>query len=215
MMPVRPIRAIQIQAGATLRELLNPWNSTDNALTLLAIRFPDHTLEACLVKTATLNALYNTNVFAVWRMGEHVHRVLNEPGRSNGPDLVDRMAQMDANRAHRSFASKYAHFFIDPEAFPILDQYVVKMLAWHLGHRRVWPESYVEFHDWFNQLRPFCEGNPSTKEIDQYLWMAGMKREFDRSGRKYLSASVGDLFERTDTEASVALACLDSTADKD
>lgn len=207
-----PLRRQQVEAGAALRRLLNPWNSTDHALQLLAERFPEPSLEACLIKTATLNALYNTNAYAVWRMGEHVHRVLKKTSHPTGPELVDVIARLDSKRAHRSFASKFAHFFIDAEAFPILDQYVVKMLTWHLGNSRAWPKDYVEFHGWFQQLRVLCDEPFPNKDLDQYLWIAGMYREFQRSGRKYLSEVVSSLFEQENPVTAQLLANLDPSS---
>jgi len=38
-----------------------------------------------------------------------------------------------STKRHHSFVSKFAHFFIDPERFPIMDSYPVSLLKVHLG----------------------------------------------------------------------------------
>ena len=40
-------------------------------------------------------------------------------------------------RKHLSFASKFAHFFIDMERFPIYDFFSLKMVAYHLGRQEL------------------------------------------------------------------------------
>ncbi|CAN1489281.1 hypothetical protein MCEMSE15_00144 [Fimbriimonadaceae bacterium] len=195
-----------IEAGKMLHAMVPSWETTDKALDAVAKSFPDDDLASCLVKVVTVNSLYNTNVYAVWRMAEHVQQVLADPARPTGPKLVDCIAAL-GNRNHRSFASKYTHFFID-SAFPILDQYVLKMLAYHLGQRQVWPQDYVQFYGWFEKLRSHCDGQFNTKDIDQYLWMAGMYREFRRVGPGLLSKDVGTLFASQDPQIQKTLAQL-------
>ena len=195
-----------IEASRMLHAMVPSWETTDRALDAVAKSFPKDDLASCLVKVVTVNSLYNTNVYAVWRMAEHVQQVLADPGRPTGPKLVDCIAALE-NRNHRSFASKYTHFFLDPE-YPILDQYVLKMLAYHLGHRQVSPKDYVEFHGWFKKLSSLCDGQYSTKDIDQYLWMAGMYREFKRVGPGMLSKDVGTLFTSQDPQIQNAIAQL-------
>lgn len=195
-----------IEAGQRLHAMVPSWGTTDEALNAVAKNFPEHDLSSCLVKVVTVNSLYSTNVYAVWRMAEHVQQVLMDPQRPSGPELVDCIAAL-GNRNHRSFASKYTHFFID-SGFPILDQYVLKMLAYHLGQRQVWPKDYVQFYGWFEKLRSHCDGQFSTKDIDQYLWMAGMYREFRRVGPGLLSKDVGTLFASQDPQIQKTLAQL-------
>lgn len=195
-----------IEAGQRLHTMVPSWGTTDEALNAVAKNFPERDLSSCLVKVVTVNSLYSTNVYAVWRMAEHVQQVLMDPQRPSGPELVDCIAAL-GNRNHRSFASKYTHFFID-SGFPILDQYVLKMLAYHLGQRQVWPKDYVQFHGWFEELRSLCDGQFNTKDIDQYLWMAGMYREFRRVGPGLLSKDVGTLFASQDPQIQKTLAQL-------
>lgn len=195
-----------IEAGKLLHAMVPSWETTDKALNAVHENFPKDDLASCLVKVVTVNSLYSTNVYAVWRMAEHVQQILADPHRPTGPELVDRIAAL-GKRNHRSFASKYTHFFIDPQ-YPILDQYVLKMLAYHLGQRQVWPKDYVQFHGWFEKLRSLCDGQFSTKDIDQYLWMAGMYREFRRVGPGLLSKDVGTLFASQDPQIQKTLAQL-------
>jgi hypothetical protein len=48
------------------------------------------------------------------------------------PKSQERQRQMN----HLSFASKFAHFFVDTELFPIYDSFAAKMLIHHLGSAR-------------------------------------------------------------------------------
>lgn len=78
-------------------------------------------------------------------------------------------------------------------------------MAVHFQRRKIWPVSYVEFHGWSAELRDVSEGSPSFKELDQYLWIAGMYREFRLTGGRYLSRDAKTLFMRTEPELLEAL----------
>jgi len=51
------------------------------------------------------------------------------------------------------FASKFAHFFIDPDQFPIYDSYAVKMLTYHLNGKGREGLSYEQFAAGFSALK--------------------------------------------------------------
>src|SRR5207244_7691793 len=58
------------------------------------------------------------------------------------------------------FASKFAHFFIDPETFPIYDQYACMMVNFHLGKSDKGlstREKYTDFHKNFFQFKRYLE----------------------------------------------------------
>ena len=77
-----------------------------------------------LLKASVLNQLYATNVFAIFDMAGHICEVIGAYQGPAGPPLVEKIALMrfgDKERRFVSFASKYAHFFIDPSTFPIVD----------------------------------------------------------------------------------------------
>lgn len=90
------------------------------------------------------------------RMAEHVRGVMAECGAApKGADFVERLANLPTigeGRARRgrhvSFASKFAHVFIDANRFPLIDPYALAALAKHLGKANVLRDtahSYVAY----------------------------------------------------------------------
>jgi hypothetical protein len=132
-----------------------------------------------LLKVAALNQLYGTNVYAVGRMAEYVVLLMREGPPAAELEIVDRIAELPKtteqkrDRLHLSFASKLAHFFIDPERFPIYDQYAARALAFHTGKRVIKERGmrYADYCEPFEKLRSAVGVKP--RELDQYLWLRG------------------------------------------
>ncbi|TAK57524.1 MAG: hypothetical protein EPO22_12095 [Dehalococcoidia bacterium] len=126
-----PLKPAQIAAATRLHVELPSWKTTDAALDLLAVQLPGFDKESCLLKAAAINQLYGTNVYALSRVARHVFDVMKEPAL----DLVERLALV-ANgpkpRRHLSFASKFAHFYVNKDAYAIFDSYAVRALRHHL-----------------------------------------------------------------------------------
>ena len=123
-----PLSMSQIEAANRLHSKLLQWQITDRALHALHVNLPGFDIEATLLKVAAVNQLYGTNVYAVMRMAQHITKVMLTAGNMEDTDLVEKLASLPG-RQHLSFASKFAHFFIDMERFPIYDSYAVKMVA--------------------------------------------------------------------------------------
>jgi len=172
-----------IVAAGNMREGMPGWKTSDKALELLSERFPDFDEASILLKTVAINALYSTNVYATTRMAEHIKKVLGGvEGTLEGPQLVEEIARLPItdtqkrNRRHYSFASKFAHFFIDPEEFPIKDGYAIEMLKYHLGKENFKlddSKQYVAYVENYAQLKKDLGYGVSNKELDIYLWIAG------------------------------------------
>ena len=100
-------------------------------------------------------------------------------------DFVKKLATLpNIKRKHISFASKFAHFFIDEERFPIYDSYAVKMVAYHLGEQglvRDTDNPYKAFVANFHQLKQVAGLECTTRELDHYLWLAGMFRKWQKN----------------------------------
>src|SRR5690349_6766320 len=129
---VVPLSMSQIDAANRLHRQLSQWQVTDDALRALKDRFPGFAIDATLLKVVAVNQLYGTNVYAVVRMAQHIAEVMLEASHMDDAGLVEELAALSGMK-HTSFASKFAHFFIDVERFPIYDSYAVKMVAYHLG----------------------------------------------------------------------------------
>lgn len=131
-----------------------------------------------------------TQIFALVAMASHIEDVLgNVQLEKAGPELVDKIADFKHKNKERecvSFASKFAHFFIDPDRFPMKDSYSTKMVEFHLGtqdcvqtEKQVLDESYAAFVRNIERLKE-REGldSVSYRRLDRYLWFAGKYRFF-------------------------------------
>src|SRR6266478_4868748 len=130
-----PLSTSQIEAANELHKQLSGWQTTDGALHALHIRFPGFDDEAALLKVAAVNQLYGTNVFAVGRMAEHIRvDVMSKEGKIADVDFVEELATLpEMKYKHISFASKFAHFFVNAQRFPIYDSVAISMIEFHLG----------------------------------------------------------------------------------
>src|SRR6266849_11219323 len=109
-----PLSTAQIEAANRLHGKLLQWQVTDRALHTLQENLPGFDIEATLLKVVAVNQLYGTNVYAVVRMAQHVVDVMLDLKNIEDVELVEVLATL-TGRKHLSFASKFAHFFIDME----------------------------------------------------------------------------------------------------
>jgi hypothetical protein len=126
-----PLLVSQIEAANKLHQQLLQWQITARTLYTLRIHFPSFDTEATLLKVVAINQLYGTNIYAVIRMAQHITEIMHIADKLEASELVEQLASL-SDRKHRSFASKFAHFFIDMERFPIYDSFAVKTVAHHL-----------------------------------------------------------------------------------
>ena len=86
-------------------------------------------------------------------------------------------------RRNYSFASKFAHFFIDAERFPVMDSFAVAMLKFHLGTQGYRTDDGRPYFTFLKNLSTLRErdglGNVANRSLDHYLWLAGEYRAFD------------------------------------
>lgn len=161
---------------------------------------PNNTnLDDVLLKVATLNTFYSTNIYNVFAVARHIVN-LNIDGRLG---QGDESLVMDIASGHGvinkrsgkeieffSFATKYCSHH-RPEVYPIYDRYVEEFLV-YLGNT----DGFASFHrealrdisvfkqillklQKFYQLESF-----NLKEIDQYLWQYGKEKFPNTYGRK-------------------------------
>ena len=205
-----PLSIAQIEAANRLHGKLLQWQVTDRALHILQENLPEFDIEATLLKVAAINQLYGTNVYAVVRMARHVTEVMRDVSGTEDADLVEQLASL-AGRKHRSFASKFAHFFIDMERFPIFDSYAAKMVAYHLGsHGQVRDSThpYKAFVENIHRLKRFAGLSYTTRELDRYLWLAGLYQGWCRNADSQINAEVAEMFKAPSSEIAAELAIL-------
>lgn len=143
-----PLTAAQIEAANTLYGRSRTWRFVDGTFAELRRRLPGFSLEAVLINAMAINQTYSTNVFALPAAALHIAGVLARTDvAAASPGLVEALAAVPTTgkqRRFRSFASKFAHVFIDPERFPIMDSVATETIRWHLGGAAA-PADYVAF----------------------------------------------------------------------
>lgn len=170
-------------------------NSQDSALHKLFHRTYPHNndLDEVLVKVATLNDFYSTNIFNIFAVAKHILSIPRIDSRIQSGDesLVGAIAQITINGKAKylySFATKFCAHHNDKD-FAIYDSYVEKML-WHFQTRDRFGDfvrddlrDYVAFKKALNDFHTFYALKCNLKQLDRYLWLAG-KTHFARYGKR-------------------------------
>ncbi|MFM9995533.1 MAG: hypothetical protein ACKVU4_06985 [Phycisphaerales bacterium] len=196
-MPVPiPVPDGAIERAETLYRRLESWRRTDEALGALRA-VSGFSPAVTLLKVAAVNALYYTNVYAIVRVAEHFASVLTA-GPLGDLALVERLAAVPRGGAEKravrrlSLASKFAHFFVDEEVFPIYDQYAVRMVAKHTGVSVLSLDGrYAAFAEAFGALARDAGLMGQRRRLDRYLWVQGQYEEWREKG----TTSSRDLIE--------------------
>lgn len=202
----------QFDSARDLYNKMDDWKCKDRILNGLREAEPDFAnFRETLQKVLAINEFYNAGgsnllamaIFIATRGSEIMelyHQRKSQDTRNAHIEVVRRIALREIKLGNTKkdgcpvFASKFAHFFIDPEAFPILDDKAEKMVLIHLGDCRLYPESqkeedridytmgkrYEQFYDNLLRLKKMIlnshNSEPCNKELDQYLWLAGNYR---------------------------------------
>lgn len=171
---------------------LEKWNSApdyyepDRVLTeLFTQTYPNNTsVDDIIIKTAALNTIYNTHIYSVYKVAEHIRSLDIDRRIITGDDtLVNEIMSVsygDGRKIdHYSFATKYCSFH-NPDAFPIYDSYVGKILQYYRDNegfslfRNIDLKDYPTFKRVISEFRHhFGLEKYTTKELDQYLWQFG------------------------------------------
>lgn len=152
--------------------------------------YPNNTdINDILIKAASLNDFYSTNIFSIFAVAKHIHSLnIDERLREGDLSLVDDISDITINgKAKRfySFASKYCSHH-EPTRFPIYDFYVEKVL---IHFRQV--DKYCDFQNEDLKQYPlfmaileafqthYGLSDYNKKDLDRYLWQLG-KQYFPR-----------------------------------
>ncbi len=170
----------QIAAAQLLYTQLEMWKTTDDALDAIAVRFPDFDGLSVLVKASAVNALYHANVYAIHHMASHIVEVISQtPPKHWCVDEVEKIACLCIRKKtwhFRSFASKFAHFFMDRERFPIYDWYALGAIDHYLSTRHshaATPIPYATYVAEISRLKDLAGLAVGTRELDRFLWVVG------------------------------------------
>lgn len=138
-----------------------------------------------LIKVATLNDFYSTNIFSVYPVAKHI-LLLDIDARMKAGDvtLVGDIQKVIINGAEKnfySFATKYCSHH-NPLEYPIYDSYVEKVLKYFRDKNGFAAFSnddlkdYIHFKGALVDFRKFYGlENYNLKQIDKYIWQLGKK----------------------------------------
>lgn len=147
-------------------------------------------IEHILLKVSALNDFYSTNIFDTFTVAKHIltHNIDNHLQNENH-EIVNIIAATTIGgkvKNFYSFASKYCSHH-RPDAFPIYDSFVEKMLLHYkkedrfFGFEKIDLKSYSKFIAIINRFRQFYGLQEfSLRQVDIYLWLAG-KEYFPKS----------------------------------
>jgi len=137
-----PLCQSQIDAAERLHDRLRGWTATERAFEQLGRALPGYSREAVLVKAAAIDRLYSAHVqgqdihHLVCRIAEVMPEVMPMPVEDPVAVVEAIIAAPGVEKNYPCFASKFAHFFINPERFPIYDSFCRKQLGDHLDRPR-------------------------------------------------------------------------------
>ena len=170
---------------------LNKWDELENyhlqenALNKLFNKLCPYNqeIEDVLLKCATLNDFYSTNIYSIYPVAKHIVE-LNIDKRLECGDIglvneIQRVVIGDKLHNFYSFATKYCSHH-KPENYPIYDSYVEKVLCYFQRIHNFSKfktsdlKDYVVFKNVLNDFRNYYNlTDYSLKQIDQYICQLG------------------------------------------
>ena len=141
------------------------------------------TIEDILLKAATLNDFYSTNIFSIFPVAKHILDLDIDIRLSKGDlTLVDELQTVVISGKERhfySFASKYCSHHNEQD-YPIYDSYVDEVLRYFRAKNAFTQfandelKEYSTFKDVLVAFQSYYGLNQfSLKEVDKYIWQLG------------------------------------------
>ena len=174
-----------------VEEYLKLWDTLENyslqecALDKLFFELaPSNTnISDILLKSATLNDFYSTNIFSIFPVAKHILSLNIDDRLKEGDEtLVDDMKNIVINNKNMklySFATKYCSHH-NPDAFPIYDSFVDKVLRYFRDiddfskFKNKDLKNYKTFKSILRDFQNFYSLQKySFKELDRFLWQFG------------------------------------------
>jgi hypothetical protein len=208
-----PLLAEHVAAARGLKRWLPQSTAADEALHALQSAIPGFAKDAVLLKVVALNALHACGVHAAHAMTAHILKVFGscDPARA-GTETVDEIARLPAtNRHHLTFASKFAHFFIDPARFHVFEGYAVTMLRHHLQRTTLVIDNhnpYWAFTENISTLATVSGVNAAPRDLDAYFWIASAFRAWQQDKTSVINQDLRQLFQTPRPEVARDLAVL-------
>lgn len=187
-----PSSVIAAPSASEVEKYLRAWNDSEtyrlqeSALNKLFFELAprNDNIENILIKAATLNDFYSTNIFSIYPVAQHilsldVDRRLRDHDLSLVSDISHVIFPSGKAKTLYSFATKYCSHH-KPDVYPIYDDYISKVLRYYRdvdGFSKFTNEmlsDYLSFNTILHDFQLFYKLEKYTlKEIDQYLWQLG------------------------------------------
>jgi len=211
----------QINCARRIYDGIPQMKQADAALKKLREKMPGFSIEECLLKAGAINSLYGTQILAIVQMGRHIADIFTNPHKPVGVGLVESIAKLPGKPNFISFASKFCHFFIDEEKYPLYDEATREAMKLHLGNKKYLANEqhpYKAFYENFIRLRNLAGLQCGTRDLDYYLWITGMYmrwRKERNNKRPRISRDLLQLFQKpTKTQIKELDALLPSILDR-
>jgi|SRR5690554_366595 len=186
---------IEKPTNALIKKYINKFNNdkryypADMAIIKLFTLFPNNKeLEDILLKTSVINDLYSTNIFATFKIAEHIQKLdIDQRLKVGDPELVHEIAtghgiltkNSKKEISFYSFATKYCNWH-NQESYAIYDSFVEKILRAYQKQDKFSDFKLIDLRD-FNKFKDvlndfsdhYALNNSTLKEIDKFLWIYG------------------------------------------
>lgn len=164
---------------------LENYHLQENALNKLFYQLcpENNKIEDVLLKCATLNDFYSTNIFSIYPVAEHIVKLKIDSRLYSGDITLVKDIQKiiigGKERNFYSFATKYCSHH-NAKEFPIYDSYVEQILVYFqrkhhfssfkladLKEYTIFKKALIDFRTHYGLTKY------SLKQIDQYIWQLG------------------------------------------
>lgn len=175
----------EVEKYLKLWNTLENYSLQENALNKLFFELAPFNKEISdiLLKSATLNDFYSTNIFSIYPVAKHILSLdIDERLKMGDETLVDDMKTVVINNKSLklySFVTKYCSHH-NPKDFPIYDSFVDKVLRYFRDMDNFSEfnndnlKNYKRFKEILNDFRMFYGLHRySFKEMDKFLWQFG------------------------------------------
>ncbi len=187
-----PSSVIAAPSASEVEKYLRAWNDSEtyrlqeSALNKLFLELAPQNdrIENILIKAATLNDFYSTNIFSIYPVARHILSLdVDKRLQAHDLSLVSDLSYVTfpngKTKKLYSFATKYCSHH-KPDVYPIYDDYISKVLRYYRdvdGFSKFTNEmlsDYLSFNTILHDFQLFYKLEKYTlKEIDQYLWQLG------------------------------------------
>jgi len=203
-----PLERAQIEAADRLWNRLDDLQRSDRALASLQGVLSTFDRESTLLKVLALHPIDTSKTHVGLPLAREISEFLRAVDTQRcGLQVVDDLAAV-ADRHGKSsydglgFASRFAHYFIDSERFPVLDAWSERALEALLGGVLLGAEGdgrYVRFACSFAHVaEPLAL--PRRRRLGRWLWLAGQYTAWRANRRTAINRAVRDLFEQAPDE---------------